>query len=253
MPTTTNKKHALARRSRPTNRSLSRPKKRQQNDLTVFADSSAPFGGGTLAFPKFFGGGAVPPRKMVTFPYSFQDTLTAGAAGVFGTEAIFRLNSIYDPYYSGVGQYPNGYTAWSNFYAGYRVHRVKIDLTFTDPSADGMVVGALVQYSNATTSLGSNTIQTADEMQKSDVRPLNNTGSQTVRLTRTFNLWDLDGNSRLQWLANGGYQAVFGQNPTLTPWIRIACAAFATGSPTVVCMVRLTFYAELFDRLDLTS
>jgi hypothetical protein len=190
---------------------------------------------------------------MVAFPYSCQQTLTAAAAGVFGTEAIFRLNSIYDPLYTGAGDYPNGYTAWSGFYADYRVHRVKIDLTFTDPSADGMVVGALLQYSNATASLGSNSIQTADAMQKADVRPLNNTGSQTVRITRMMNLWDLDGNTRLQWLANPGYQAVFGQNPTLTPYVRIACAAFASGAPTVVCLVRLTFYTELFDRIDLTS
>jgi hypothetical protein len=190
---------------------------------------------------------------MVTLPYSYNSTLTAGSSNVFGTEAIFRLGSIYDPLYSGAGVYPNGYTAWSGFYADYRVHAVEIDLTFTDPSADGMVVGALVQYSNDTFSLGGNSIATADSLQRSDIRPLNNTGDQTVRITKRFNLWDLDGNTKLQWLANPGYQAVFGQNPTLSPYLRIAVASLPSATPTCSVLVRLTFFVELFDRINLTS
>jgi hypothetical protein len=195
----------------------------------------------------------VPPRKMVVMPYSYNSTFTAGSSNVFGTESIFRLNSIYDPLYSGAGTYPNGYTAWSGFYADYRVHAVEIDLTFTDPSADGMIVGALVQYSNDTFSLGGNSIATADALQRSDVRPLNNTGDQTVRITKRFNIWDLDGNTKLQWLANPGYQAVFGSNPTLNPYLRIAVASLPSATPTCSCLVRLTFFVELFDRVNLTS
>jgi hypothetical protein len=197
--------------------------------------------------------GAVPPRKMVVLPYSYNSTLTAGSASVFGTEAIFRMNSIYDPLYSGTGVSPNGYSAWSAFYADYRVHAVEIDLTFTDPSADGMAVGALVEYSNDSFGLGGNSIQTADALQRSDVRPLNNTGDQTVRITKRFNIWDADGNTKLQWLANPGYQAVFGQNPTLCPLMRIAAACFTSATPTVSCLVRLTYFAELFDRINLTG
>jgi hypothetical protein len=240
--------------SRPkSSRSASSSKRRQPSERSVFADTSAPFGQSSLGFPKFFRGGAVPPRKMVVLPYSSSQTLTAGGSSLFGTELIYRLNSIYDPLYSGAGDYPNGYSAWSNFYADYRVHRVGIDLTFTDPSADGMAVGALVQYSNATSGIAASTIQTADSQQKADIRPLNNTGSQTVRISRTFNIWDLDGNTRLQWLANPGYQAVFGQNPTLCPYIRIAAACFTSATPTVSVLVRLTYYVELFDRIDLTG
>lgn len=230
-----------------------KPRRRQNGERSVFADTSAPYGLGTLGFPKFFRGGAVPPRKMVVLPYSSNKTLTAGSASTFGSEYIFRLNSIYDPDYSGTGDYPNGYTAWSNFYADYRVHRVAIDLTFTDPSADGMAVGALLQYSNATSGLAGSSIQTADSQQKADVRPLNNTGSQQVRISRVMNIWDLDGNTRLQWLANPGYQAVFGQNPTLSPYIRIAAACFTSATPTCSVLVRLSYHVELFDRIDLTQ
>jgi hypothetical protein len=228
--------------------------KKQKSELSVYTDSSAPLRtSGGDGFSKFFLRGPVPPRKMVTLPYVYNSTLTAGSSNVFGTEVIFRLNSIYDPLYSGAGTYPNGYAAWSGFYADYRVHQVMIDLTFTDPSADGMIVGALVQYSNDTFSLGGNSIATADALQRSDIRPLNNTGEQTVRISRKFNLWDCDGNTRLQWLANPGYQAVFGQNPTLTPFLRIAVASLPSATPTCSVLVRLTFYAELFDRINLTT
>lgn len=144
-------------------------RRRQNGERSVFADTSAPYGTSALGFPKFFRGGAVPPRKMVILPYSSNKTLTAGSASSFGSEYVFRLNSIYDPDYSGAGDYPNGYSAWSNFYADYRVHRVVIDLAFTDPSSDGMAVAALLQYSNATSGLAGSSIQTVDSQDRKSV------------------------------------------------------------------------------------
>lgn len=223
-------------------------------DLTVVAEGSGPYRtSGGLGFSKFFATGPVPPRMMVALPYSLEAVLTAGGSSVFGTEEIFRLNSIYDPLYSGTGIYPNGYTAWSGFYADYRVHAVEIDILFHDPSAAGVIAGALIEYSNDSFGLGGNSIQTADSIQRADVRPVPVTGEQQVRIQRRFNIWDADGNTRLQWLANPGYQAVFGQNPTLCPLMRVAVACASSATPTCAVLTRLVFHVELFDRINLTS
>lgn len=186
-------------------------------------------------------------------PYATQMAFTAGAAGVFGTEHLFRLASGYDPDYSGAGNYPYGFSAMAALYGQYRVHGVLIDLLWTDPSADGVSVGALVQPSNATFTMPGFAPYVVDRQPGGDVRELNNTGMQTVRVTRRFTIAELEGLTKQQWEANPNYTAAVGSNPSLTPWLRVAVACLTTATPTATCVIRLEYDIEFFNRLVLTA
>jgi hypothetical protein len=190
---------------------------------------------------------------MVRLPYSATVALTAGAAGVFGSEHIFRLNSAYDPDYSGAGQYPVGFSIYNQVYNNYRVHSVELDLLWTDPSADGLVCAAMAQPSGGSYTLAGVTPQTVDKMTCADVRALNNTGMQSVRVQRTFKIEDLDGVYHNEWLGSQSYQSAVGTNPALTPFLRIAIACLTTATPTATCQVRLLYHVEFFNRVMLVA
>jgi hypothetical protein len=188
-----------------------------------------------------------------TLPYAATVALTAGAAGFFGTEHIFRLNSAYDPDFSGVGNYPVGFSILNQVYNNYRVHAVDIDILWSDPSADGIIAGCMIQPSSGSFSLSTSTPQIVDKMTASDCRALNNTGMQTVRVQRRFNVWDLEGFPRDEWVANPNFASAVGTNPSATPYLRVAVACLTSATPTATAQVRLTLHVEFYNRVMLVA
>jgi len=189
-----------------------------------------------------------------TLVYSQAITLTAGSVGLFGTEQVFRLNSLYDPDFTGTGHQPYGFDQLLALYNYYKVSAVDIKLTFSDPSADGMFVASMVQPSTATYGLSSQTIATVTEKAGSLVRPLNNTGAQKVVIHHKLAIPAIENISMTQFLAdytNFSSSAGMG-NPTVTPWLRCANAC-GTASATCTLLVELAFDAEFWDRVVLAQ
>jgi hypothetical protein len=182
----------------------------------------------------------------VSIPFSDLLALTTGTAGVTGAQGAYKLTGLWYPFQSGTSL-PFGATTLADIYGGYRVHAVTLDITFSNPSNDGMVAVCAIQNSQITSTTNTLSVRTLDQKQYSDVRPLNNTGEQIVRIQRTFNIWEVEGLLRTEWLGNGGYSADVGANPSLLPQILInAGSALGTTGATVSVLVRITYHCEFF-------
>jgi hypothetical protein len=186
--------------------------------------------------------------------YGDAFTLTCGASGLYGTEQVYRMNSLYDPDLTSTGHQPYGFDTLATIYTNYKVHGFRAKLVFTDPSADGIYCAAQFQPQIGTTVTGYTTDVIA-ERPGTWVGYLNNTGSQRVILDQYFPIWQLMGLTPSQFenqLAE--YAAGVTANPTVTPYLRFAIAA-ADFSSTPTCRVQviLEFDCEFYQRKSLAQ
>lgn len=192
----------------------------------------------------------LPVRYPCKFRYQSTKKLTVGLAA-FGTEVLYRLNSLYDPDFSGAGDYPFAFQSFQALYKNYRVHAVTLEVEFTDPSVDGLVGGVLVGATNNTAALAGQTLDWAGARPMIATVMVNNTGGQKALIRQRFSIDQIDGIRRTQLLGDPNYQAATTTNPTNTPFLRVAIAAEDTGNSTATmyAQIRLIFEAELFDRV----
>ncbi len=187
--------------------------------------------------------------------YTETITKTAGALGIFGTEAAYRANSTFAPQIAGggVSHQPYGRDQLALLYLRYKVSGVRLQIQFSNPSEDGMIVG--VKYNTPLDLLSLGGLSPAVQGEKFNVwmKALNNTGSQTVNYDRYFRMEDLMGVTKLQFKADiDEYSALTGASPVDTPSLRIAVGDITgTGGGTVNCIIKLTFYTNWFSRLTL--
>lgn len=196
-----------------------------------------------------------PPYKYCKLHYTETFGLTGGTSGAFGTEVIYSLNNMYDPNYSGTGHQPYGRDTLAAIYAQYMVSAVKVKITFTNPSADGVVVGAQLQPVETTYALAGKFQDAVAESPFSWIRPINNTGNQVATVTQYTSLAKLSGLNRLQWNTQlDQYGAAVGSSPSKQAWLRIAVGSDSgdTGV-TIIGRVQFTFYTKWWQRITLSQ
>jgi hypothetical protein len=205
------------------------------------------------AFRNFLKQDPFPPRMFSQLQYTHTGSLATGAAANCGSEQVFRLNSLYDPDFTGAGHQPYGFDQISPLYRQYKVTSVDIDIQLTDPSTDGILVAALVQPPAGTFSLTGKQGYAVSEKPGAEVRMLNDSGSQTARIKQHFEMSDLCQISKLEFDANqSNYVSAVTTNPALSPWLRIAIANMNGGSSsgaTVFMNVTLTFHVVFYERV----
>lgn len=195
-----------------------------------------------------------PPRMRCCLEYGNSLILTAPNTGNFGTATVYRLNSIYDPLFSGAGDYPYQYNSVASLYGQYFVRSVYIEITFSDASADGIICTALVQSSNNTLDPAGKSIPFMMACTGACTSVMSNTGEQRVVFKKTFQINQLEGLTKTQFEGNQpNYSAPFGSNPAATPFLRIAVADPNAASQTVFCQIRLRFNIEAYERINTTS
>jgi len=194
----------------------------------------------------------LPPTFPCRFRYQETKKFTCALAA-FGTENVWRLNSLYDPDFSGAGVYPYAFTQFQALYKNYRVLAVDIEVEFIDPSVDGMIGGVMVAATGNTTTLATQTIDWAATRPMIAVASVNNTGSQRALVKQRFTIAQVDGVPAAQVQADPNYAALVTGNPTNTPWLRVAVACEDTGNSTATLYahVRITFQCVLYDRIVL--
>lgn len=192
-----------------------------------------------------------PPVFMCKMTYVDSNTLSTGVAGVFGTEQVFRLNSLFDPNFTGTGRQPYCYDQITPLYRYYQVFGVNIEIIANDPSADAIVIGAIIQPSNATVSLTGRGIDEVKEKPMCITFPLNNTGSQTAKREQYMALHVIEGINKVQYMAGqSDYSSAVGTSPTKNPYLRLALASDRSNAgDSCIVRVKLTFYTKFFDRI----
>jgi len=169
-------------------------------------------------------------------------------AGTFS----FRLNSLFDPDYSGTGHQPYQFDQLSGIYNNYIVSRCDFKVTFRpDFTTDGVFAGASVfADTDATDSSSGNTYSVIKEKATTQLRPLATQDNRanftslkaSIDMARVFGV-----PSRVLQAEPDQYGAVYSSNPTRTVYLELCAVDPAAGpSSTVRADVELTFWARLY-------
>ncbi len=194
-----------------------------------------------------------PPRKNFKLVYSQTYTYPVGSSGTFGSENIFRLNSLHDPDETGVGHQPYGYDQLKLLYRRYKVNGVLLEMTWTDPNQDGLSVAAMLTPPLATSTLAGLGFDQASEKPFTTTRMINNSGSQRIYMKQYIPISTAVGITPSQFRNDlDDYQALTGASPNRVPRVRLAvCSPSAATGGLVQCTMKMTFYSSFWDRIVL--
>lgn len=200
------------------------------------------------------------PTKQYEFkvlPYCQATSLVAGVAGVTGTLQQFRLNSIFDPDFTGVGHQPYGHDELEPFWAKYKVYRVDIKIEWTLPTASSAVYGmAAVNQPGDTYNYAGRSLNTVTEKPGCNcIRVPNADGGSTQPATfqGSWAMHTLCGVTKTMFDADQtSYAAAMGANPAGTPLLSMATLnASAINATSVVARVQINYHVMFYDRKTL--
>jgi hypothetical protein len=188
-----------------------------------------------------------PSAQRRIFAYENVIGLTEGAAGT-GAFNSYRLNSIYDPDFTGGGTSALGYSTYSYMYGRYRVLRCRVFLRFvnnTGTPTGGIIVGVICT-SNSTFS--SSAITWAIQPFSSSKVLQGNAGAP--HSVCTFNiqprLHRVAGITPAQFKNDQDYSALFAANPTTSLYAHVFMAGkLSSSAESVRVEVRLIYDTEL--------
>ncbi len=169
-------------------------------------------GKGAGGLPLTFVPGPSVQRRIFAYEQVLGLTEAAAGSGAFNS---FRLNSIFDPDYTGVGQTALGYTTYSYLYGRYRVLRVRVLLRFVDGTtvaSGGQIVGVIF---SANGTFSSNPLTWPSQPYAvSRVLQGNNGGAHSAcTMNLTPSLHKIAGITKNQFQSDQDYSATFGSNP----------------------------------------
>lgn len=177
-----------------------------------------------------------PDSILVKLPYS--DTAYTTATGTFGALQKFRLNSIYDPDYSGSGHQPMGYDQWTAIYERYTVIGAKVELQLYSTGSE--IVDFVCFPSSFVTDPAS--IYAAKEVKrawKTIVTP----GEKPVKKSFYFDMKKILGQKDL---SDDQFKTAIGTNPSDDAYL-LCYTANVDGSTAIAfsMMARITYYTRL--------
>lgn len=197
----------------------------------------------------------VPRTRKCVLPMTMRLILPVHGTtpGTFGNEYVWRLNSIWQPLFTGgvtTAKRVLGYSALSAEYNTYKVYGCQISLEFTDPNQDGLFVGACIEPSASGQSIANNTIEDTDAREGFWTSGLNNTGAQKKYFKQYVPIHKIQGTTKtaLQ-VDEASYAATMGSNPAETPYLRVAAAALAGTTGSLYVVVRLKYYTYLYNKI----
>ena len=191
-----------------------------------------------------------PTEIMKDFSYCDAFSLASQTVtNAFGTERVWRLNSLFDPDLTGVGHQPYYYDQVSFLYMFYRVFEVAWEIQFTTPGTINTFCAVMEASSADTYILTGKQSQFVREKPNAVSRVIGD-GSQPLTVIGRTKIWDLEGNSYGNWLGDKDFQAPTFASPVKEPKLRIAIGDF--GAPITETIVgvqlRIIYKARLFGR-----
>lgn len=182
---------------------------------------------------------------MARLPYVENYAITAsGTTGLAALTYNFYTNNTYDPRYEAGGHQPMQYDFLAQAYERVWVHGVKVELTFSNPTYDGMYVGYRVRANTNTVGISGQTLDYVQEMRDSHISPLNNTGSQTKKYTFFISNPALFGLTKSQY-RNIEYSHTTTGNPGAYGLIEPFAFHTISGENSLIRVnIRLTYYCQ---------
>lgn len=195
-------------------------------------------------------------RKMVKM--LFHSTLgmnTGTTQNMFGSNVIFRLNSIYQPRITSAVFRAQGYDQISSIYKRYKVYGAKVVITANNPTQDGLFLGVRPgQYDNVDY-IANEFIGPARMKKWTKALPINNTGSQVTKYEAYWDIGAMQGLTDLQFKSdNDEYASNINANPVKAPYLEIAIANSQDITDAQMNVdVKIYYYVQLYDRQVLAN
>lgn len=165
--------------------------------------------------------------------------------GVTASAHSFRINSMYDPDFTGTGHQPLFRDVMSGIYARYRVNSVKYKITCMQGNANQLLVGVF-----ATQDTGYNPnldqFQNIIEKRNTDWR-FQNVNTPPVVLKGRLTCAKVAGVTRQAYKDERSYSGAVGADPALPLFLTIFCQELLSGSPGVQFMVELEFNTTYYE------
>lgn len=169
-------------------------------------------------------------------------SLTGGVAQVYS----FRVNSLYDPNYTGGGHQPGGYDQLTAIYNKYRVYKCDYILKMISYDTASTVETSIIANNEPTYSQANDTMA---ETQRGRYTQWNAYNPQTIR--GSIYLPALNGKTSAQYKADEDTYGVWNANPNETLSLHIQNVSGQT--TTILFDIMLIYHAELFDPKQLAQ
>ncbi len=194
-----------------------------------------------------------PQRAIKKLHWALQYPITAPATNLT-LEQIFSLNSAYDPPQLGAGDIQPNY--WDNLallYSYYLVHDVDVEITFFDPSQDGLVVGFQLQGTSVS-GISAGDVVSRPMTQSSTI---SNTGQQTYTFRLRMPIHEVLGLSRGQYInetgQHGAQTSGANANPNTQAYLRLFALSTVSGvATTCKLMIKINYKIQFWNRPSYT-
>jgi len=181
-------------------------------------------------------------RRFLAFA-NLRTLAESGAAT--GAYYVFRINSIYDPDFTGTGSSAVGYTALSAFYNRYRVMRVRVKLRISSISSGVQAAGVVFGINNNVVSISEKTLVEPGAWARTLT---NNSGPNSYcELDTLISLPKLLGITRSQYAIENEYAATFGTNPNIPLFAYVFILGSSASAQSAAVDLRMCYDTQLMN------
>lgn len=192
---------------------------------------------------------------LCTFRYFERVSLQNSNAVNTASTYSFRLNSLFDPNYTGTGHQPYQFDQLTGIYNNYIVERTAFKVTFRNTDAagsyNGIFVGASVfTDTNVADSANGKTLSEIKEKAVTQVRPvaIQLNSENFITMQSVIDMARCLGMSKVSYMGNlEDHGAQYSANPTRTVYLELCIVdPDANSGSDMVADVELTFFAKLW-------
>lgn len=183
-----------------------------------------------------FSTAGAPDVSCIKFVYSDYRSLTSS---VSEGEYVFRLNSLFDPDFTGVGGQPDYFDQWKLLYTKYRVVACEVEVMACGFSGIGFIAMAPTVASTSLT----NAIEAAG-LRHAQSRLFTLGQGATANLKKMYRMSELEGCSDETVLADNEFSALVGANPTKTYYLHL-CTRTNGASDVTNFAIKMTYYSRM--------
>lgn len=193
-----------------------------------------------------------PPSKIIDLVYCDQINLnSATSTPLTGSAVVYRTGSIYDPDASNVGtnHQPMFFDQISGVWAYYQVLEFGWNLSFFNATTNTCFGACQITDSgDASYPIATKQMYQLGERPGCMVTPITVYGNRQCALVGNVKLWEVEGQTRADYMGDSDFQSLMGSNPSTTGNLSIAVGDLASpvSASNVLIFVKLIYKVRVW-------